>query len=106
MEEQFLPLEEQFNLDSLKQPPHQLKATHLLAIPRDERALAEEYQKLQAENEVLKAKLLAITNELKEKERRLQVEKANLRRENQRLLNLAKTLYALTFVFFLILFFT
>lgn len=106
MEEQFLPLEEQFNLDSLKQHPHQLKATHLVALPKDEKALAKEYQKLQAENAVLKAQLLAITNELKEKEMRLQVEKANLRRENQRLLNLAKAVYALTFVFFLILFFT
>ena len=101
MNDIFLPLEEQLDLDSLKQQPDPV-----MAIARNYEILAREYQQLQAENAGLKSQLVTTMNQLKEKEMRLQVEKANLRRENQRLLNLAKAVYALTFVFFLILFFT
>lgn len=106
MNDIFLPVEEQSNLDRFQQHLYQVKEAQQLAIAQNESNLADEYQKLQLENKVLKARLVATTNLLQEKEIRLKIEKANLRQENKRLLNLAQFSYALTFMIFLILFFT
>lgn len=108
MNDTFSPLEEQLNLDYLQKHSNQAEEAFPSAIANSEnyQILASEYQKLEAENAALKAKLVATSNKLREKQIRLQVEKVELCIKNQRLLNLAKFLYVLTFVSLLVLLFS